>query len=229
VPSGLQHGNIRRHPNGYRGSPGTLRGPWLPLWAGRPHARSMTPGAVRCRRPRAHSVEEGTWARHDGVVAAGEGSAPGCCTGPRAGWRPSPPAPADLPQPFDTPALVTGQVSLPRARLSFKFPPRRCARATRRGIPRVGGSATGWWFRETLSRGWLLRIVGADRRLGRRDAAQDALAGIVWPQHSRLPRPFATRGEMTDRRRATAPDSPQLDVCFSGAHTWRLALVAMAA
>ena len=27
----------------------------------------------------------------------------------------------------------------------------------------MGGSATGWWSRETLSRYWLVRIVGADR------------------------------------------------------------------
>jgi hypothetical protein len=39
----------------------------------------------------------------------------------------------------------------------------------------VGGSATGWWSRDTLSRDWLVRIVGADRRLGLRDAVQGAL------------------------------------------------------
>jgi hypothetical protein len=32
----------------------------------------------------------------------------------------------------------------------------------------VGGSATGWWFRDTLRRGWQLRIVGGNRHLGLR-------------------------------------------------------------
>jgi hypothetical protein len=41
----------------------------------------------------------------------------------------------------------------------------------------MGGSATGWWSRDTLSRDWLVRIVGADRRLGLRDAVQGALTG----------------------------------------------------
>jgi hypothetical protein len=41
----------------------------------------------------------------------------------------------------------------------------------------VGGSATGWWSRETLSRDWLVRIVGADGGFGLRDAVQEALTG----------------------------------------------------
>ena len=32
--------------------------------------------------------------------------------------------------------------------------------------PEVGGSTTDWWSRETLSRDWLVRIVGADGGLG---------------------------------------------------------------
>ena len=33
---------------------------------------------------------------------------------------------------------------------------------------------------------------------------------------------------MTGRRTAAGPDSPELEACFSGTHTWRFALVAMA-